>query len=239
MVKATRRGFDPNDARNFSAPSLRMLHIAAEELHWLLNHSYPIKSATTFIGNHYQFSSRQRMALVRAVSGARDIRTRQSKRLQEKDLENHEIHIDGFNTIITLEVALSGVPVLRCMDGAIRDLAGLRGNYRIIDKTPQAVRLILDALDDLCVASAHFYLDAPVSNSGRLRALIDSMAHTSKPHIKVDVIHRVDQTLMSKAHVITSDAIILDACQSWFNLNAGIIKTLQDVYILSFIPNAP
>lgn len=56
------------------------------------------------------------------------------------------VHIDGFNSVITLEVALSGSPVFVCRDGTIRDLAGLRGTYRIIDKTEDAIELILQKL---------------------------------------------------------------------------------------------
>lgn len=52
------------------------------------------------------------------------------------------VHIDGFNTVITLEVALSGSPVFYCRDGALRDLAGLRGTYRVIDKTQEAIELL-------------------------------------------------------------------------------------------------
>ena len=69
-------------------------------------------------------------------------------------------------------MALSGSPVLYCMDRTIRDLAGIRGTYRIIDKTEPAVDLLIAELIGLGVNTAHFYLDAPVSNSGRLNALI-------------------------------------------------------------------
>ena len=37
------------------------------------------------------------------------------------------LFIDGFNLIITLEVALSGSSVLLGKDQVLRDLAGLRG----------------------------------------------------------------------------------------------------------------
>jgi hypothetical protein len=56
--------------------------------------------------------------------------------------------IDGFNTFITLEVALSGSLVLQCADGTLRDLAGLHGSFRIVDKTVAAVDLVLKALGD-------------------------------------------------------------------------------------------
>ena len=72
-----------------------------------------------------------------------------------------EVHIDGFNIIITLEIALSGSTLLKCMDGTIRDLAGLRGTYRIIGKTHEAIRLLLCRLKELEAERAVFYLDSP------------------------------------------------------------------------------
>ena len=46
--------------------------------------------------------------------------------------------VDGFNLIITIEVALSGGLVLDCADGTVRDLAGLRGSYHPVDETDGA-----------------------------------------------------------------------------------------------------
>lgn len=44
--------------------------------------------------------------------------------------------------IISIEVALSGGTLVIGSDGNIRDLAGLRGTYKIIDKTEEALNLI-------------------------------------------------------------------------------------------------
>ncbi len=136
------------------------------------------------------------------------------------------VHIDGFNTIITLEVALSDSLLLYCMDGTVRDLAALRGTYRLIDKTQEAVLLIGSALAQSGIGKAVFYLDSPVSNSGRLRQCILEMLEPLPYAVEVEVIHNVDAVLQTLGHVITSDAIILDKCVSWVNLNAGIIEAM-------------
>ena len=59
-------------------------------------------------------------------------------------LAGQEVWIDGFNIIITLEVLLSGSFLFVGMDGAIRDLAALRGTYRIIPETAEAVRILFN-----------------------------------------------------------------------------------------------
>ncbi|WP_444641948.1 DUF434 domain-containing protein [Caproiciproducens sp. R1] len=75
-----KRGYSPEDERDFAGPALQTMKRSAEELYFLLNRAYPMKGASTFIGNHYLLSERQRIALTRIVSSEKDIgRERQSK----------------------------------------------------------------------------------------------------------------------------------------------------------------
>lgn len=143
--------------------------------------------------------------------------------------------LDGFNTIITLEVALSGSLLLEGMDGTIRDLAGLRGSYRIVDKTVRAVELLLNRLDTLGVREALFFLDRQVSNSGRLRALLLESEHTVR--VQVELHPGVDGQLSRMKNVVTTDAIILDKCESWYNLNRDLIaQAVPDAWIFRLAP---
>ncbi|MFR4997816.1 DUF5616 domain-containing protein [Clostridium sp.] len=71
---------------------------------------------------------------------------------------------------------------------------------------------------------AIFYLDRPVSNSGRLKMKILEMFEGSELQIEVENIDNVDSILQSKENVVSSDAIILDNCISWINLNRNIIE---------------
>ena len=71
---------------------------------------------------------------------------------------------------------------------------------------------------------AHFLIDAPMSNSGRLSRKIEDMFEESSVDAVCEVINGVDKTLYGKENVITSDAIILDNCVSWFNLTERAIK---------------
>ncbi|RDU21971.1 DUF434 domain-containing protein [Anaerosacchariphilus polymeriproducens] len=219
----SKRGFVPKDEMEFRGDQLEKLKNGAEELFYLLNRDYKIKSASTFIGNHYMFSERQRLALARTISSTKDIQLRKRKQVMEAK-KSKEVYIDGFNTIITLETALSGSLLLECMDETIRDMAGLRGTYRLIDKTVLAVELILKYLDKNMIQRAIIYLDAPVSNSGRLKQLIIKQSEEYKVDITVEVINEVDRILEKLPFVITSDAIILNRCTSWINMNRDIIK---------------
>ena len=142
MKKNVRRGFAPEDERQFSAESVLLLRTAGTEVRYLLNHGYHLKPVTQFVGDHYLFSERQRLALARSIASDDKVTARKSRQIDFVGIEKNgdrpalpEINIDGFNTVITLETALSGSPVFKGMDGCIRDLAGLRGTYRIIDVT--------------------------------------------------------------------------------------------------------
>lgn len=222
MGKTTRRGYVPSDVKEFSGIELEKLRNAGEDLFYLLNRQYKIKGASTFIGNHYMLSERQRLALVRSISSKQDLKVRCQKKCHLDVIQY--LHIDGFNTIITLEVALSECLLVEGMDGTIRDLAGLRGTYRIIDKTRLALQVLFETLDEKGVQGACFWLDAPVSNSGRLKQLILEMSMAYKVAVQVEVINEVDATLSILEGVVSSDAIILNKCKSWVNLNRNIIE---------------
>ena len=219
-METVRRGFEPKDAREFGPEAIQKLNSAAQELVYLLDRDYELKSASTFIGNHYLLSERQRLALARITSSHAALEHRRRKQLRTAP---DSLVLDGFNTIITLEVALSGSLLLAGMDGTIRDLAGLRGTYRIVDKTVQAVKLLLDRLEALGVQRASFLFDQPVSNSGRLRSLLLDHASGRQIQVEAELQPNVDALLSRMSNVVSSDAIILDHCQSWFNLNAGLI----------------
>lgn len=229
MSKSVQRGYAPDDRTEFGSDAVPRLHKAARNLYYLLNEGYPIKGASVFVGNHFLLSERQRLALVRAVSSQGSIARRREKELREL-LGGSVVHIDGFNTVITLEVALSGSLLLKCMDGTVRDLAALRGTYRLIDKTAGAILLIGRMLERYEIGKAVFYLDAPVSNSGRLKEQIGTLLGEFPFELGLEVIHNVDTTLETLDNVITSDAIILDKCGSWFNLNRKILEDAMGDY---------
>ena len=213
------RGFVDDDDIAFGLSAIPKLSTAQEELHFLLNRGYPMKSALTFVGNHHQLTVRQSLALVRATASTENLAQRKVKQL--KEIQAHTVHIDGFNLIITLEVALSDGMLFVGQDGCIRDLAELRGTYRLIPQTEKAIALIRDALSNLKVSGAVFYLDQPVSNSGRLKAKIYEIDWPMP--VTVDIVRSPDAVLKQLPCVVTSDSIILDACERWFNLTSYVL----------------
>ena len=165
-----RRGFVVEDEKNFCDDAMSILSKAMQDFCYLINAGYDRKQASTFVGNHYCLSERQRLAIVRSVATQKQLAER--KRKEIFDFQAQDVWIDGFNQIITLEVLLNHSPLFLGMDGVVRDLASLRGNYRIIPQTKQAVALLLEMVYAYHPGTIHILLDAPVSNSGRLKSKI-------------------------------------------------------------------
>ena len=236
MAQNARRGFMPTDERDFSEKALPKLRKAAEEVYYLLNRCYPVTPVTRFIGEHYQLSERQRLALARTVSPEERITARLSREVS--DISGRTIYIDGFNVIIGLEIAFSDSMLFECMDGTIRDLAGLHGTYRLIPQTDLAIKALLSALNRTGVQKAVIYLDKPVSNSGRLKQRIEELAEGISFELEAMTEEPVDSILKTKPLVAFADAIILDECAEWFNLARYIVDAEKESYpYIDIIPH--
>ncbi|MGX4601185.1 DUF434 domain-containing protein [Faecalimicrobium sp. JNUCC 81] len=234
MGKVSRRGFDENDKRWFSDKELIRLKKAKEEIEWLINRDYKIDPVVNFVGDRYQFSSRQRDALKRSICIEEKIIIRKSKNLSIDKINDGCLYIDGFNLIITLEVALSGGTLILGSDNNIRDLAGLRGTYKIIDKTDETLNLIGKFLEKYNCKEIKFYLDAPVSNSGNLKYKILDYANSWKIKTEVELVNNADVILDKLERVVSTDAAILDKCVSYFNIGKSIIdEYIKDANIIN------
>lgn len=223
MSEQVRRGYVSTDEKEFNNKNLELIKKAQADIYMMMERGYPIKSISTFVGNHYLLTERQRLAIVRATSLAKDIEKRRSK-LVVDNFKGNTIYIDGLNLIITLEVALSESTIIKCMDGTLRDLAGLRGTYKLIDKTDMAICLIGEKLEEMEIDEVIFLLDSPVSNTGRLKMRILEILSKYYYNVKVELTNNPDVILETKNNVITSDAIILNKCESWINFAYEILS---------------
>ena len=211
-----KRGYVPEDERSFSPAAIRTMKTAARHICYLLNEGYELKQASTFVGNHFLLSERQRLAIARSVAADEQLKNRKAK--EKTALGGADVWIDGFNTVITLEVMFSDSILLDCMDGTVRDLAALRGTYRIIPETERAVRALFDTLKEQNIKTAHILLDEPVSNSGRLKGLLAGIGEGYPFCLDIQLLKTVDSALWDKDNVVTTDSIILDHCIGWFDL---------------------
>jgi hypothetical protein len=233
--KTTKRGFDKEDYRWFSAKAMEQLQTAQQEIQWLLDRGYKLDSVMGLVGGHHLLSSRQRTALQRATSPTLQYKKRRLAMLPFEAAKDGCLYVDGFNLIITLEVALSGGILILGNDGVLRDLAGLRGTYSIIEQTDIALNFIGKCLGQLSAPKIKFFLDSPVSNSGNLKKMIlESSVEWGIP-VEVELVPNADTVLFQMERIITGDSILLDSCKSWFNISKKIVDDyIDDAWIVSF-----
>jgi hypothetical protein len=218
------RGQHPDDAKLFTDQVVPALREAVSDLSWLLTRGYSEQSAAVLVGDRYRLTARQRLAVQRAACSDTALLHRQSTCLHIDGVRGQVSAIDGFNLLIILESALSGGNIFIGRDGSYRDLASIHGTYRAVEETATALELVGATLEQIGVAGVCWYLDAPVSNSGRLKMTLLVLAEERGWPWKVEVINNPDRALVESGCVIvSSDSWVVDRAPAWINLAQHII----------------
>jgi hypothetical protein len=219
------RGAHPDDARLFARNQWPALQQAAAELAWLLDHGYALRSSLALVGDRHDLTQRQRLALARCSTDATRCERRRRHEVSPAAIGDVELWIDGYNLLISLEAALGGGIILAGRDGCYRDLASLHGTYREVSETIPALQLIRETLASWHVRHCRWFLDRPVSNSGRLRMLMLELARAGGWSWEVQLEFDPDNLLANSPEiVVSSDSIVLDRCAQWFNAARYIIE---------------
>ncbi|MGA2061994.1 MAG: DUF434 domain-containing protein [Thermoguttaceae bacterium] len=232
--RRTHRGPHPEDARLFAAEMQGRLSQAVEDLCWLLSRRYAPDSSLKLVGDRHGLVARQRVAVARCSCSDSDGDRRRKHEVTAQALYNQGLKLDGYNILTTIEAALSGGVILSARDGAYRDMASMHGTYRKVAETLPALELLGAELADLETAECTWYLDRPVSNSGRLKTLMEELASKKGWPWRVELAANPDALLAESSEVVvTADSVILDRCRSWCNLARVIItKHVRQAWIV-------
>ena len=228
--RRTHRGPHPKDSQLFSSAVTPVLRKATADLSWLFSRGYSIDASVKLVGDRYQLAARQRLAVARCAVGDDSLDLRANCELSAENLRDRHLLIDGYNLLTTIEAALARAVIIVGRDGCYRDMASMHGTYRNVHETAPAIELIGNALSELQIASAHWLLDSPVSNSGRLATRMRASAESHDWAWKVELVPDPDSVMINRSHEmvnITADSVILDSNLPWFNLARHII----DAYI--------
>lgn len=194
-----------------------MIENATEDIRYLLERGYPLKSSVSFVCNHYRLNDDSRYLLSRVVIPKEVAEKRKAKFSPCDELKGNKLAIDGYNIIIGMESILEK-KAYYCDDGVIRDIKGVFRNYKASDKTEEAIKLILQFLKENKPDYICFLLDSQISKSGmlakRLREKLNGFglkgdARTSK-HVDYDLKNSEDI-------VASSDGVIIDAAENVVN----------------------
>ncbi|MDY8135253.1 DUF434 domain-containing protein [Aquimarina sp. 2201CG5-10] len=230
------RGKEGSDDRLFSDPVMQhKLKEAAKDMSYLLSRGFAEKSSVQLVGNRYKLNVRQQKALQGMSATEEQIVLRKERSVTSDQLKGQMIAIDGFNLLIILESALSGAYVFRGLDGSYRDISGVHGSYKRVQKTEEALILIGNTLKKLEVTSVHWYFDAPVSNSGRLKTRLRELSEQFEFSWEISLVYNPDKELaISDNIIVSSDAWILDRANKNFNLVEYLIKEhIKNVQIIN------
>ncbi len=234
------RGAHPADRELFAASRVADLRAAVAELSWLLTRGYASKSALKLVGDRYELTERQRLAVSRAACPDASLERRAAHCLSPAEVEGERLIVDGFNLIITAEAALGGGLLMLCRDGCVRDLSSVHGTYRAVAETERALGVIGDALAALRPVAVGWLLDQPVSNSGRLAQRIRELAARHDWPWSVELVFNPDREIAASAHpAVTSDSNILDGAARWVNLGRHLVETrLPESWMIDLRPDA-
>jgi hypothetical protein len=217
--KQNHRGPGPKDQRLFAPARQPVLHQALADLCWLLNRGYALRSAVDLVGNRYALVSRQRMAIMRCACSDRAVARRREHEVTPGALRGQVVWLDGYNVLTILEAAYAGGIILVGRDGCCRDILGVHRRYRKVEETFPVLALLGRLTTAWGVTGLRWCLDQPVSNSGRLKALLGEAAAAAGWNWEIELALNADRVLArSREIVASSDAAILDRCERWVNL---------------------
>ncbi len=199
-------------------------------MNWLLSREYPLDSALKLVGDRFALVARQRTAVRRSCCSDRQLAQRQAKQISGQHTPADDVlHIDGYNVLTTVEAALAGGVILLGRDGCYRDMASMHGNYRKVAETLPALKLIGRTIAEWGYTDCLWLLDSPVSNSGRLAAIIREVAAGGGWAWRVELVSDPDPLLCDcEQAVATADSLILDNCRVWRNLAREVVENRVD-----------
>ena len=237
--KRSHRGAHPEDQELFGPAAMCVLRKAAADYRWLINRGYAQAASLKLVGDRYRLARRQRVAIQRSLCSDDVCKRRLERKVSVDQLVGKTLLVDGFNVITTVEAALGGGVLLLGRDGALRDMASVHGTYRKVAETRPALMLIGEFLGNFGVANCRWLLDKPVSNSGRLRALINQLASEKTWDWTVDLVQNPDVQL-SRSDLIaaTADSAIMDRCKCWCPISRHVVDGgVPDAWLVDLTGN--
>jgi hypothetical protein len=230
------RGPHPKDGILFGDKAQTDLVQASVDYSWLLSRGYPPDASLKLIGDRFQLTVRQRLAVRRGTCSQTQRCQRRAKQACPDEIQGQRLAIDAFNLLTTVEAAFGGGVLLEGIDGCWRDMASMHGSYRRVAETIPAIEFIGRVLERLSPKHCTWLIDAPVSNSGRLRSMLLSAADDQHWEWSVELHPDPDTVLRDSSDIVcTADSMILDGCPRWLNLARIALEGQRDRWwVVSF-----
>ena len=208
--------------------TLKTLQKASQDFRYLLNRAYSRKAALELVGNRYQLTADQRHLLHRGVFSDVDATSRQKKKISPHQIRGHDLVIDGYNVLITIEAGLSGRPLVLGDDGFIRDISGLSGNFQKTARTAEALQHLLELLKKVKPRQTLILFDSPISRSGEFAQEVRRRVQEENLPGDAMAVRVPEKILIGfPGRVATSDTAIIDRSHKVVDLAGHIIMNLS------------
>lgn len=221
------------------------LFLAIQDYSYLIERNYSINSVIKIVGDRYRLNSIERHILLRGIAQKQKLLNRKNKIVDEKYIENKNVHIDGYNLLFTISNYLNGNFCFLAMDGFIRDCANIGGRNKKNLNFEKFIEMVFEFQKVLKPSKIFIYLDEPVSMSkndaDKLKKLLEkNKSNKNNGNFEIIVVKNPDSILTEinlPDVVCTSDSIILDKANAfifdiirWYFENKDIkVFSLEDL----------
>lgn len=186
--------------------------IAALDYLYLLNRNYPQKALIKLIGDRYQLSGTERSMLYRGICSTLQTTSRSKRLIEPKALKSQWISIDAYNVLISIGSYLNGNMVFISSDHLLRDASEIHGKAFRTGLLQRALNLTFSYLTHCEPSGLNFFIDSPVSHSGKLCVQINQLIAESNLQGSAQT-HPSPDYLLKNLHngiIATSDSTIID-----------------------------
>ncbi len=208
---------EKDDNPNIKTMTNPKLNNAAYDLKFLLNRGYRKKSAVKFVSNKYLLNENERNYLVRKTFSNDKSMSRMIKIIDIDDIYGKTILIDGYNVLITVEIIFNNDydALLMCDDGILRDLKAVFGKYHMKRTTEKSLKTMIKKFKLYKPNYVKFFYDSPVSWSGELARLTNSLLEKYEVDGTALTERNVDYEIVNQSKIVdgivaTSDGAIVD-----------------------------
>jgi len=207
---------------------------ASRDYLYLKRRGYSTRSILEIVGNRYQLNTEERNVLYRGFFTKKEIESRISRVLSEKQIGGKILKVDGYNQLITIESYRKGSFVFISGDGMVRDSASVHRSYKISLITEEILNKLFQNIGSLMLKRVEFYFDRPVSFSGRLCEIINRLTAEHGIDSRAEAVSSPDYILKNANLVATSDSIVMTEAESIFDLAGWFLKRVWKADLVDF-----
>ncbi len=221
------------ESERFQGQALVTLKLAAEDAAWLTGRGYETGRVIDLVASHHTLDAASRLAVARGICSEPQYRRRAAREMMDEDVMKRPLAIDALDLLSTLSAAV----------GQRWLLARIDGSYALLDEAPAldakeidpALIRLAAAFKELKPSKVVFYVREATPESAVAKERITAGAKAWKAATTVELVVDPSKPLKKAAGAVSSDADVLDACPTWFNLAGYVIGRMESVRALRLL----